>query len=287
MMVSATWGDWFVREEVEQADPDGMSLWYLGCNGFAIRTPETTAYLDPYFGTGNPPRLLRMSAVPMRAEDATTCDGVLVTHEHLDHMHPPSYEPFVHELGADLYAPAASYESADCDVRTDGYEEQFHTIDVGDTVELGDLTVHVCDANDPDAIEPVSYVIEHDSGVFFHGGDSRPCEAFASIGDRFDIDVGVLAFGSVGRRYYPDRDETLDPYVYMDENQVIEAATDLRIDRLLPTHHSMWKGLDGDPKSLHDHAASYEHPRSIEPISLGDRVDVDTPGIKPLGILDR
>ena len=285
-MPVSTWGDWFVSEEIENADPAGMSLWYLGCNGFAIRTPNTTVYLDPYFGTGNPPRLLRMSAVPMRAEDAIQCDCVLVTHEHLDHMHPPSYEPFVQDLGADLYAPEASYENPDCEVTTEGYEDQYHVVKEGDTVAVGDLTVHVCGANDPDAIEPVSYVLEHKSGTFFHGGDTRPCGSFSSIGDRFDIDVGVLAFGSVGRRYYPDEGETIAYHVYMDENQVIEAANDLQLDRLLPTHHSMWKGLDGDPKGLHEHATSYPYPRSITPIKLGDRVDVQTPGIRPLGILD-
>jgi L-ascorbate 6-phosphate lactonase len=202
-------------------------------------------------------------------------------------MHPPSYEPLVHDLGADLYAPTAAYEEPDCEVDTAGYEDQFHTVAVGDEVRIGDLTVHVCDSNDPDAIEPVSYVVEHESGTFFHGGDTRPCDAFASIGERFDIDAGVLAFGSVGRRYYPDADETRAYHVYMDENQVVKAANNLQLDRLLPTHYGMWKGLDADPKVLHEHATSFEYPRSTEPIKLGDRVAIDSPGIRPLDVLDQ
>ncbi|MFB6149185.1 MAG: MBL fold metallo-hydrolase, partial [Halobacteriales archaeon] len=35
-MVHATWGDWFVREEVEGTQPQGMAVWYLGCNGFVV-----------------------------------------------------------------------------------------------------------------------------------------------------------------------------------------------------------------------------------------------------------
>jgi L-ascorbate 6-phosphate lactonase len=100
-MVHATWGDWFVREELEAVEPSGLSVWHLGCNGFALRTPETTVYVDLYFGDGNPPRLLRLPAAPMDPADATRCDAVLVTHEHRDHMYPPSYEPLV-ELGVDL-----------------------------------------------------------------------------------------------------------------------------------------------------------------------------------------
>ena len=285
--VHATWGEWFVREEVEAADPSGLSAWYLGCNGFALRTPETTVYVDPYFGDGHPPRLLRMAPVPMDANDATVCDAVLVTHEHVDHMHPPSFEPLVEGLGASLYAPAACYEQATCDVDVEGYEARCETVEPGDGFAVGDLTVHVRGANDPDAIEPVSYVFEHESGTFFHGGDSRPAEAFASVGREFDVAAGVLAFGSNGRRFDPEAGETVNSNVYMSEDQVVEAANALRLDRLLPTHYQMWKGLDGDPKSLLEHAASFEYPRVVEPITVGDRVDVDRPGIVPLDVLTR
>jgi L-ascorbate 6-phosphate lactonase len=285
-MVHSTWGDWFVRQEVEAVDPGGLSVWYLGCNGFVLRTAETTVYLDPYFGDGEPPRLLRLPAVPMDPADATLCDAVLVTHEHLDHMHPPSYEPLVHDLGATLYAPGASFEDPDCEVDTATHPDRYERVGVDDVVQLGDLTVHVRGADDPDAIEPVSYVVEHDSGTFFHGGDSRPADCFADVGREFDIDVGVLAFGSVGRRYYPGADETRAYHVYMDENDVIAAANDLRLDRLLPSHYNMWKGLDADAKVLHEHAASFPHPAVIHPVDVGDRVDLGRPGVVPLSVLD-
>jgi L-ascorbate 6-phosphate lactonase len=286
-MVDATWGDWFVQEEVEATNPESLSIWYLDCNGFILRTSNTTVYIDPYFGRGNPPRLLRMSSVPMDSNDATLCDAVLVTHEHLDHMHPPSYEPLIEGLGAQLYAPSAAYTSPDCTVETVGYEDQYETVESGDVFEVGDLTVHACEANDPDAIEPVSFVIEHENGTFFHGGDTRPTDNFEDLGTEFDIDVGVLAFGSVGRRYYPEEESTKAYHVYMDENQVLEATNDLKLNRLLPSHYGMWKGLDSDPKSLHEHATSYEYPHVIETIKTGDRIRIDSPGIKPLDILDR
>lgn len=284
-MVHATWGDWFVREELEAVEPTGLSVWYLGCNGFALRSAETTAYLDPYFGDGNPPRLLRLPAVPMDPADATLCDAVLVTHEHRDHMHPPSYEPLV-ELGADLHAPASCYEAPDCEVRTDEHSQRYRTVEPGDGLEIGDLTVHVREANDPDAVGEVSYVVEHEAGTFFHGGDSRPCEAFREVGAEFDIDVGVLALGSRGRRFYPSVGEPRDPEVYMPENDVIAAANALELDRLVPAHFRMWKGLEADPKILHEHASSYSHPRSVEVLGIGDRVDVEDPGVVPLSVLE-
>ncbi|MFB6198799.1 MAG: MBL fold metallo-hydrolase, partial [Halobacteriaceae archaeon] len=48
-MVHSTWGDWFIQEEVEAVEPESLTLWYLGCNGFILRSAEATIYIDPYF----------------------------------------------------------------------------------------------------------------------------------------------------------------------------------------------------------------------------------------------
>lgn len=280
-MVHATWGDWFVRDEIEAADPDGVAVWYLGCNGFVLRSSTATVYVDPYFGDGDPPNLVRMIPVPIDPADASLADAVLVSHEHIDHIHPPSYGPLVEDVGADLYAPAASYEEPDYDGDLRAPADRRNEVAVGDTFEVGDLTIHVRGANDPDAIEPVTYVVEHEAGTFVHVGDSRPAEAFHDVGEEFDVDAAVLAFGSVGTIAFPEDGEARRTRWYNDENQVLEAANALRADRLLPSHYDMWKGVGADPKVLHEHAASFEYPRVIERVTIGDRVDLAEPGIVP------
>lgn len=278
-MVHSTWGDWLVRSEIEAADPDGLSCWFLGCNGFVVRSPEATVYVDPYFGDGHPPGIVRMIPVPMDPADATECDAVLVTHEHIDHMHPPSYGPLVEGLGADLHAPGASFEEPDYEGPLQAPATRRNRVEPGDSFEVGDITVHVRGSHDPDAIEPVSYVFEHESGTLFHGGDSKPAEAFAAIGREFDIDAGVLAFGTHGNVADPEGGAPDRVSWYMHPDQVIEAANDLRIDRLLPTHYDMWNGVDGDRKAVFEAARSHPHPRRIDPIRIGDRIDLGEPGI--------
>jgi len=120
----------------------------------------------------------------------------------------------------------------------------------------------------------VSYVIEHEGDTVFHGGDTKPTEEFARIGEQYDIDLGILAFGTVGN--VPDK-ETREPVRtrwYNDENQAIKAASDLQFDRFLPSHWDMWKGLTADPTVLHHHARSFESPDSLEIVEIGDRVDL-------------
>jgi L-ascorbate 6-phosphate lactonase len=278
-MVHSTWDDWLVEQEIEATEPDGLAVWYLGCNGFVLRSPEATVYIDPYFADGDPPNIVRMIPVPMDPADATLCDAVLVTHEHIDHMHPPSYGPLLEAAGGTVHAPGVSYEKPDFEGDLRAPPDRRSVVETGDVLAVGDLTVHVRGANDPDAIEPVSFVVEHDSGTFFHAGDSRPAEAFAEIGREFDIDLGVLALGSVGNIYDPETDTAEPTRWYNDENQVIKAARDLRATRLLPSHWDMWRGVGADPTALHEHAASYAYPRVLEVVTVGDRVDVAEPGI--------
>ncbi|MCU4751419.1 MBL fold metallo-hydrolase [Halobacteria archaeon AArc-curdl1] len=281
-MVSSTWNDWFVTEEIEETDPEGLSIWYLGCNGFVLRSATTTVYIDPYFGSGeHRPYAIRMIPVPMDPANATLCDGILVTHEHVDHMHPPSYGPLFQGEETGIYAPKTSFEDPDYDGDLQIPNGQRTVVNVGDVYDIGDLTVHVRGANDPDAKEPVSYVVEHESGTFYHGGDSRYTDVFEEVGSEFDIDVGALAYGTRGRFFDGSTGKPRSSCNYMNGNDIIESANALETERLLPTHYDFWKGWNADPKVLPEYAASYPYPRAIEMISIGDRVDVDQYGIVP------
>ncbi|PSP99903.1 MBL fold metallo-hydrolase [Halobacteriales archaeon QS_4_69_31] len=275
-MVESDWGDWLVRA-IEDADPDGVAVWYLGCNGFVLKADDgTTVFIDPYLGTGDPPRTVRMVPVPFDPEDVREADAVFGTHEHVDHVNGPSQAPILAGTDAHFYATDSGHEVVREETWTDNWgveDGQLHEIDEGDTVQVGAFTVHVEPANDPDAVHPVSYVFEHDAGTFFHGGDARPGE-FEAVGGSHDLDVGALAFGTVGMIRDKATGEPTRTRWYNDENMIIEAANHLQLDTLVPTHWDMWKGMTTEPTVLHNHAASFEYPRSLEVVEIGDRFDL-------------
>jgi len=276
--VSSDWGDW-LPNAVAAATVDGVSLWYLGCNGMVLKARDgTTVFVDPYFGTGKPPRTTRMIPVPMDPRDVAAADAVFVTHEHSDHVHGPSQAPILADTGATFYGPEDSVSRTVEEGWTDRWQcdpEQFRTVTAGDRLEIGSLTVHVESAHDPLATQPVSYAFEHDAGTFFHGGDTRHDEEILSpIGQRHDIDVGVVAFGSSGLIEDKETGELRYRDWYCDGNEAIAVAEALGIERLVPTHWDMWKGLRAEPTALFHHARTFEHPSDVEVVEIGDRIEL-------------
>lgn len=277
-MTHSDWGDWLLAD-IESASPTGIAAWYLGCNGFALKGPEgTVLFIDPYLGLGDPPRTVRMIPVPFSPEDVGAADAIFATHEHSDHVHAASQAPIMEQTGATFYGPSASVAVTTDEQWSELWEiepEQFVTVETGDTLDIAEFTIQVLPANDPDAQEPVSYLVEYDGATFFHGGDTKPTSSFESVGAEYDIDVGALAFGSVGT--IPDK-ETGEPSRtkwYSDENEIVEAARALELERLLPTHWDMWRGLTADPTVLHNHIHSFAYPRELEIARIGDRIDIE------------
>jgi len=276
MTITSSWGEWWAREEVNGTSvEDHVSLWYLGVAGWGIQTPEAAIYIDPYFSTERDREYVaRMSPVPMEPDWVNDCDAVFCTHDHRDHFWPPSFGPLL-EDDASVHAPRECYENFDVsDIDT----QKRTVVEPGDSFEVGDLTVHVRGGYDPDANGTVTYVIEHETGTIFHGGDNRPCDAFEEIGEEFDIDLGMLSYGTHARKLN-DQGEVVTRKLYNDPDEIVAATNALGIERLVPEHWRRWRSIHADPAALEKAATTFEYPHVLEGIEVGDRLRLDRPGV--------
>jgi L-ascorbate 6-phosphate lactonase len=270
---TSDWGDW-LTDRIAGADPDGVAAFYLGCNGFALTDGATTLWVDPYCGTGDPPRVVRMIPVPFDAGAVESADAVLATHEHSDHVHGPTQGPILANTGATYHAPADSLAVVESEGWTDEYGldgDRFHEVAVGDAFGVGAFEVSVVAVHDADATDPVGYVVDHDAGTFFHGGDTKPGPALDRVGEAFDVDVAAVAFGTVGMLPDGEGGRARTKW-YCDENEAVAVAGAVGADRLLPTHWDTWRGLTADPTVLHHHARSFDRPDRLEVTEIGGRV---------------
>jgi L-ascorbate 6-phosphate lactonase len=273
---ASDWGDWLTTR-VDAADPDGVRAWYLGCNGFVLKDGTgTTLWIDPYCGTGDPPRVVRMIPVPLDPDAVARADAVLATHEHSDHVHGPTQGRLLAGTRATYHAPAGSLAVVESEDWAGTYgvdPDRFEEVEAGDSFAVGEFDVHVVDVHDPDATDPVGYVVEHDAGTFFHGGDTKPGPALSAVDSRFDVDVAAVAFGTVGMLPDGEGGRTRTKW-YCDENEAVTVANAVGADRLLPTHWDVWRGLTGDPTSLHDHARSFSLPDRLAVVQIGGRITI-------------
>jgi L-ascorbate 6-phosphate lactonase len=214
--------------------------------------------------------------VPFDPAGVSKADAVLATHEHSDHVHGPTQGPILANTDATYYAPSDSLAVVETEDWADDYgveDGQFAEVAVGDSFSVGAFDVSVVEVSDADATEPVGYVVEHDAGTLFHGGDTKPGPALDRVGEAFDVDLAVVAFGTVGLLPDGEGGRSRTKW-YCDENEAVEVANAVESDRLLPSHWDVWRNLTADPTSLHDHIRSFPHPGRLELVEIGSNIQL-------------
>ena len=71
-------------DEIESTDAEGVSLWWLGQSGFAIKYRGIVFYVDPCLTT--PKNRTRTLRAPLEGGQVTNADLILCTHAHDTHM---------------------------------------------------------------------------------------------------------------------------------------------------------------------------------------------------------
>jgi len=249
-------------EEVERLElRRGIVLWSLGSPSFLYKSPQATIYIDPYFGPTPPeaatlyPGVYRTTAVPIYPAEISRVDAVIATHEHTDHCYEPTLLAFQSHTNAQFFASEIAAQRM---LRGGIESARVKTIQPGDELIINDVQIRVFTSHDPDAPGAVTFLFMAEGITLFVSGDTRNGPTLERIGNEYEVDIALLAFGS--SRWY------------MTYDQMLPAARRLKPKVLLPFHWEVWRKETGDILALGKNLALNPPPFEVRLLHIGDHI---------------
>ena len=203
-----------------------VSVKWLSHAGFQITSTEgKTVLIDPWI-TGNP-------MCPIKVDDITTADIVLVTHDHFDHMGQAA--DIVKKTGATLVAAPETAGKFKSQMGVAGENVVFGGpgMNIGGSAQIKGITITMTQAfHSSETACPVGYIIKLENGTtIYHAGDTGIFESMRLLGELYPIDVALLPIGSAF---------VMDPF------QAAKALTLLKPKVAIPMHYKTFPILEQD-----------------------------------------
>ncbi|CAA9456724.1 MAG: hypothetical protein AVDCRST_MAG02-2396 [uncultured Rubrobacteraceae bacterium] len=226
-----------------------LAFWGLGQVGVAIKGPQGVLYVDPYLtdSDGEGGSLERTFPPPLRPDEVTNADAVLLTHDHIDHTDPGTILPL---SGA---SPRARFvvptTSRDTLVGAGLDAGRVVVPEIGEPVEVAGATVtavpsaHTELEYDPERGYPyLGYVIEWGGVTVYHAGDTVIYEGLIETLSAWKIDVAFVPIN--GRDYFRTARNLVGN---TDLREAAELAETLDFGLIVPTHYDLFAFNGADP----------------------------------------
>lgn len=226
-----------------------LAFWGLGQVGVIIKGPDGVIYVDPYLtdsdGTGG--SLGRSFPPPLRPEETTNANTVLLTHDHIDHTDPDTVMPMAKSSpGARFIAP---YTSRDTLIEAGLDSERVETPTVGEPLEVAGARVtavpsaHTELEHDSERGYPyLGYVLEWNGVTVYHSGDTVIHEGLMEALSGWKIDIAFVPIN--GRDFFRTRDGIVGN---TDFREAAHLAEELDVGVIVPTHYDLVPENSVDP----------------------------------------
>jgi len=200
------------------------SIIWLGHAGFIVSTPGgKTIIIDPWIAD-NP-------LCPVKLEEVTTANIVMVTHDHFDHV--GNAVDIATKTGATLIAQPETVNrfKKDFGLTDDRIIFGGFGINIGDSTIIEGITITMTQAfHSSRTGTPSGYIIKLEDGtVIYHAGDTGIFDSMRLLGELYRIDLALLPIGSV---------------FTMDYVQTARALTLLQPKRVIPMHYKTFPILE-------------------------------------------
>ena len=206
-----------------------MIIRYLGQSGYILKTKNSEIIIDPYLSdsvnrVAGRPRLL---PIPTDPKDIS-CDAVICTHEHLDHLDPDT----VSKIKPDQLF-----------ITTNKGKEKLHeleknnvmAISEGDSVRIGDFEITAVFADH--TVEAFGLIVKADGKVLYFSGDTLYSEKLFDIA-KYRPDITFICInGRLGN---------------MNVNEALSVAKNIGAKLNAPNHYDMFASNSENPHLFAD-----------------------------------
>lgn len=226
------------RAQLDALDPGANHLIRLGHSAVLLKLRGAYWLIDPMFGERASPVSFagpkRFQPTPIALADLPPIEGVILSHDHYDHLDVGSIEGLRDRVRRYFVPLGVGARLRDMGVAADRIEE----FDWWQAGRLGDVQLTATPAQhfsgrgltDRDRTLWASWVIQSGDQRIFYSGDSGYFPGFKQIGERFGgFDITLMENGAYDA-YWPS--------VHMQPEESVRAFRDVRARVLLPMHNS-------------------------------------------------
>ncbi|MBE9543421.1 MAG: MBL fold metallo-hydrolase [Proteobacteria bacterium] len=232
----------FDADKIQEKASEGLKIMWTGHSSVYIEIEGKRFFCDPVWsmnlspvGFGGPRRFF---APPLNKNDLPDLDGVLISHDHRDHLD-KNIIKFLSQKGIPFYVPiGVDYILKSWGVpETQIYKADWYgSIVINNSIKLTSLpTVHFSGRGlfDKNKSQWTSWIIEGKKKKIYFGGDSGYHNKFKSFGEKYGpFDMTFLEIGAYDKNW--DK-------IHLGPELAVRAHIDLRGKVLLPIH---WGAYD-------------------------------------------
>ncbi|HEM7803546.1 MULTISPECIES: MBL fold metallo-hydrolase [Burkholderia] len=269
--------DSLTRAELEAAP--GRSLYRLGHSTLLLKLRGEFWLTDPVFAErASPFRRIgpkRFHAPPIALEELPPLRGVILSHDHYDHLDRDT----VLALAATTGVFVTTLGVGDRLIEWGIDANQVRQLDWWQSVDVAGVTLTATPAQhfsgrslfDGNSTLWASWVIVDDDLRLFFSGDTGYFDGFREIGERLGpFDVTLIETGAYDTQW---------PYVHMQPEETVQAHIDLRGRWLIPIHNGTFDLAMHRWQEPFERVTALALVRGIELSTprMGERLDLDTP----------
>jgi L-ascorbate metabolism protein UlaG (beta-lactamase superfamily) len=232
----------FDADKIPKKYSDDLRIMWTSHSSIYIEIEGKRLFCDPVWsmnlspiGFGGPKRFFEN---PLNRDDIPDLDGVLISHNHMDHLD-KSIVKYLSQKGVPFYVPTGvDYILKSWDVPQDQIfaADWYDTLLIDDSIKLTSLpAIHFSGRGlfDKNKSQWTSWVIEGKKKKVYFGGDSGYHDEFKEIGEKYGpFDMTFLEIGAYDKNWEK---------IHLGPELAVQAHIDLKGKVLLPIH---WGAYD-------------------------------------------